>query len=115
MEFIHADEEWLELPSDSRYLVSTHGRLYDVTRNREVSRSNARGLSVPSWSVRNPKPGGSPNRYIKIAETVLATFEGPGEGVVYKDGDSENLALSNLAWEKKQPRRAGRRALAKAS
>lgn len=105
------DEEWLELPQDARYLVSTHGRLYDLKSRRIVPLSTAASLKLPAWSIRDNRPGaGSPNRYIPAARTVLSTFApiSGGHEPGYLDGNPSNFRLDNLAWIPKGAREPSR-------
>lgn len=110
----HPDEEWIELPQDSRFLISTHGRLYDTRNRRLVPLSgSASRAKVPAWSIPDSRPrAGSPNRYIPAARAVLEAFtrvKGEARGHVpgYLDGDSRNVRLDNLVWAPKAEARAG--------
>lgn len=96
-----ADEEWLELHSDARYLVSTNGRLYDTVKFQlmKLSVSNT-GKAV--WYTRSrPRPGSrnpSSNRAVDAAVAVLKVFVGLGYVPRFADGDSTNVRLENLSW-----------------
>jgi hypothetical protein len=111
----HPDEEWIELPQDSRYLISTHGRLYDTLNRRLVPLSTAATRAkVPAWSIKDSRPkAGSPNRYIPAARAVLEAFTriaGAAKDHVpgYLDGDARNIRLDNLAWVPKAAREPSR-------
>ncbi|MFA7264925.1 MAG: hypothetical protein WC054_01320 [Candidatus Nanopelagicales bacterium] len=97
------DEEWIELPTDPSYLISTRGRLYDTLKKKFVKPSE-RNLPYIGhhlgWSVRSLTRGGSANRYVSIPSAVLTAFVGNGQVPQYADGDYTNVRLSNLSWGK---------------
>lgn len=94
------EEEWLELPLDDRYLISTHGQLYSTIRRR---------LLVPQWMRRADTETeilywrlGRRRQMVRCAHWVLMTFgpERPSDFYVatHIDGDRGNCRLDNLAW-----------------
>lgn len=93
-----SEEEWLELPAaPERYLVSTHGRLFSLTRKSMVAVVVQRG--VPTWTIYTPE---TRSRHINIGVTMLETFvqERPDKHVAeWIDGDRTNHVLENLRWK----------------
>lgn len=108
-------EEWLELPEDPRYLVSSHGRFYSTVTNRFIA---------PAVAPR--KDGGNPRLYYRVilpgcrrrniyaAVAVLTLFHGPAPSpwyaVEYIDGNPRNVRLDNLRWRPRFSRDHMRRA-----
>lgn len=111
-----SDEEWLELDVDDQYLVSTHGRLYDLTQNALVYPkviTPSTGSPGWVWLIRESRPGLSSRvRKIWAGAAVLRHFVGNGRIVVYKDGNIRNLRIDNLMWRFPDPEIGGGVALA---
>lgn len=96
------DEEWLELKQDHRYVISTHGRLYDLAANRFVRASliSSSGKRVLVWNIREARSTQpSRTRVIRAAGAVLGAFWGPGWYPSFLDGDITNVRLDNLYWK----------------
>lgn len=98
------DEEWLELPVDVRYLVSTHGRMYSTLRGGAilVPQPLAKGGDRYRLFWRIPQAGTRQRRNVACAHTVLTLFgpPRPSDWHVARclDGDEGNVRLDNLAW-----------------
>lgn len=94
-------EEWLEMAGTDRYLISTHGRILDVVRNRLVGTRMAWPNNRMRATVKYRGQGGR-GRQVSVATAVLDTFD-PAPATVtdpmvtaFHDGDVRNCRLVNL-------------------
>lgn len=97
-------EEWLEVPDDPRYLLSSHGRFYSTVTNRFITPTIAprtNGGSRPRLYYRVMLPGRR-RKNVYAAVAVLTLFEHPAPSpwyvIDYIDGDWRNVRLDNLRW-----------------
>lgn len=95
-DFPHPDEEFMEIVGYPNYLVSTYGRVYSV-RSRKFMKFQTQG-NIP----RVPVSANSQVISLPLPPTVLTSF---GHKPIrrnavpsFRDGDSNNCALSNLEW-----------------
>jgi len=91
--FDNPDEEWIETYDNPRFLVSTHGRVFD-----------SKMCKITPGRIKNGKMmvvyGG---RDHELASVVLKSFTKRSRGAQprkknFKDGDALNCQLDNLEW-----------------
>ncbi len=91
-------EQWLEHPGDSRYEVSSEGRV----RNSETKRIRKDSISPSGYRTTVFSTPGGKHRAFYVHCSVMAAFVGPcpdGCEVSHLDGDNGNNTLSNLVYE----------------
>lgn len=107
------EEHWLPIARfEGYYEVSDHGRVravFDVMRKKPAprilgNRMKSSATRIPYWQVTLCPPHGRERglyRHALTHQLVLETFVGPrpeGKECRHLDGNSDNNALSNLAW-----------------
>jgi hypothetical protein len=97
-------EDWIELPGDPRYLISTAGRLYSTMRRLIIvpqMLGTHRDRARLHWRIAGRTPD-DPRRWVGCAHYVLLALgpPPPDERYVAKclDGDQWHVRLDNLGW-----------------
>lgn len=101
-----AGEEWraLEAAVRGRYLISSHGRVFDLVRERLVATTmvyDRRKPHLPGLIQAPLRLAPSRTTTISVAYWVLRTFVGPGEPgstPAFRNGDRADLHVENLHW-----------------
>lgn len=92
------DEEWEEVVWASRYLVSTHGRVYDTYNNCLKHQSLSGGQLRVSIKYDDEVSSKSTPVSRLVAKTFLAGESNKRYWVRHIDGNSTNNHVDNLEW-----------------
>lgn len=94
----------MELPANpGQYVISTHGRVYDLIQKRMLDFISMPSTVHPMYRVRRQIPNRNyTGQEFYAAVQVLLAFRGISVRTIHEvgfvDGDPANVELANLTW-----------------